>query len=258
MKVVVLGSGGSSGMPSIDLGWGRCDPANAKNRRTRPSIFVEHNSTRILVDTAPDLRQQLLAAGVRALTAVLYTHAHADHLHGLDDLRAVNRAMRAPLPIYADAATLGEISRRFGYALAAAAGEGATYFRPTLIPHEIGDGDRFTVGDLDVTAFAQDHGFGATTLGFRIGDIAYSTDVVDLPEHAFSILRGVRIWIIGALSEKPHPTHCHVGKALDWIRRVGPALAVLSHLGSDLDHGRLEAMLPTGVRAAYDGMCVQT
>jgi phosphoribosyl 1,2-cyclic phosphate phosphodiesterase len=256
LKVVVLGSGGSSGTPAVDAGWGRCDPANPKNRRTRASIFVETGTTRVLIDTAPDLRDQLLAAQVARFDAVLYTHSHADHLHGIDDLRAVNRAIGAPLPTYADAHTLGEIHRRFGYALEPMA-EGARYFyKPTLIPHEVHDGDAWTVGDIPITAFDQDHGF-SRTLGFRLGPVAYTTDLVELPERAFAVLKGIRVWIIGTLVDHPHPTHCHVAKALSWIRRLKPEVGVLSHLGYDLDHGELAARLPVGVLPAYDGMVIE-
>ena len=253
MQVTILGSGGSSGTPAVDWGWGRCDPDNIKNRRTRPSILVEKGTTRILVDSTPDLREQLLAARVREIDAVLYTHAHADHLHGIDDLRAINRAVNAPLDTYADAKTLDVIRTRFSYVLEPL-NEGARfYYKPTLAPHEIIDGDLFLIGELEIAAFAQDHGF-STTLGFRFGPAAYTTDVVELSEEAFERLAGVRLWIIGTLVDHPHPTHCDVDKALTWIERIGPDRAVLSHLGGDLDYATLAARLPEGVEPAYDGM----
>jgi phosphoribosyl 1,2-cyclic phosphate phosphodiesterase len=256
MRVTILGAGGSSGTPAIGGDWGRCDPANPRNRRTRPSILVEEGSTRLLIDTSPDLRAQLLAAGVSRLTAVLYTHAHADHLHGIDDLRGVNRAMAAPLPIYASRHTLSEIRRRFGYVLEPLEAGATIYYRPCLIPHEIADGSRFTVGGIEVCAFDQDHGF-SRTLGFRFGDVAYSTDLMDLPEPAFAVLAGVRLWIIGVFTDQPHASHAHVEKALSWITRVGPERAVLSHLGNPLDYDRLCRELPAHVRPAYDGMTLE-
>ena len=256
IRLTILGSGGSSGTPAVDWGWGRCDPDNIKNRRTRPSILVENGTTRILVDSTPDLREQLLAARVRRVDAVLYTHAHADHLHGIDDLRAINRTLNAPLDAYADAKTLEVIRTRFGYVLEPL-NEGARfYYKPTLVPHEIANGDRFSIGDIEIAAFAQDHGF-STTLGFRFGPAAYTTDVVELSEEAFELLKGVRLWIIGTLVDHPHPTHCDVDKALAWIDRIGPEQAVLTHLGGDLDHATLAARLPAGVEPAYDGMRIE-
>lgn len=253
MRVTILGSGASSGTPSIGNNWGRCNPANPRNRRMRPAIVVETEQTRILVDTPPDLRHQLLATEIMRLDAVCYTHAHADHLHGIDDLRGVNRAMRAALPIYSDTETLNQIHRRFGYALEPLANNTQAFYRPALTPHTIEDGRPFVVGDIEVTAFSQDHGY-SKSLGFRIGDVAYSTDLVALPEAAFSVLRGVRLWIIGTLTERPHPAHCHVDKALQWIDRVAPEQAILTHLGNEIDYDALAARLPRAVRPAFDGL----
>ncbi len=256
MRITILGCGSSSGTPCIDFGWGRCDPANPKNRRLRPSILVEEGETRLLVDTSPDLRQQLLDAGTGQLTAVLYTHAHADHLHGIDDLRAVNRIIGAPLPVYADNPTLAVISNRFEYVMTPLNGDGAHFYKPLLLPHELAVGGSTRIGAITVEAFDQDHGF-SRTLGLRFGAFAYSTDVVDLPEESFRALEGVQLWIIGTMVDRPHPTHCHVDKALDWIARVRPARAILTHLGPDLDYATLAARLPAGVEPAYDGMRIE-
>ena len=256
MKVVVLGSGGSNGTPAIDWGWGACDPENPRNRRTRPAILVERDATRVLVDTPPDLREQLLAAEVSAVDAVLYTHSHADHFHGIDDLRALNRARNAPLDVFADAHTLDAIRDRFPYVLKPLAEGAKFHYKPTLIPHTVADGDTFHIGALTVAAFDQNHGF-SRTLGFRFGDFAYTTDVVELSERAFETLAGVRLWIIGTLSDRPHPSHCDVDTALTWIERIAPERAVLSHLGNELDYGRLSARLPNGVEPAYDGMVLE-
>ena len=235
MRVTILGAGASSGTPAVGIGWGRCDPQNPRNRRTRASILVEEGTTRLLVDTSPDLRQQLLRTEVDRLDAVLFTHAHADHLHGIDDLRGVNRAMNMPIPAYLDERTLEGVRSRFGYVLAPLPEGVDTYYKPTLEPHIIAPGDNFTIGEIPVTAFEQDHGY-SKTIGFRFGDIAYSTDVVDLDENAFAALAGVSTWIIGTLTDVPHHTHAHVGKALGWIERAGPRRAVLTHLGLDLDY----------------------
>jgi phosphoribosyl 1,2-cyclic phosphate phosphodiesterase len=215
--------------------------------------LVESDTTRILVDSTPDLREQLLAARVREVDAVLYTHAHADHLHGIDDLRAINRVLNAPLETYADAQTLEVIRTRFSYVLQPLNEGTRFYYKPTLTPHEIAAGELFWIGDIEIAAFAQDHGF-STTLGFRFGPAAYTTDVVDLSDVAFELLAGVRLWIIGTLVDHPHPTHCDVDKALTWIERIGPDRAVLTHLGGDLDYATLAARLPEGVEPAYDGM----
>lgn len=255
MRVRILGCGSSAGTPTVDHGWGRCDPTNPKNRRTRPSILVEDGDTRLLVDTSPDLRQQMLDAGIAKLTAILYTHAHADHLHGIDDLRAVNRAIKAPLPVYADQATLDVITQRFEYVVEPLTGDGTHFYKPMLLPERIGPGDRRQIGGINVDVFDQDHGF-SRTLGFRFGPVAYSTDVTELPDASFAAVEGVRLWIIGTMMARPHPTHCDVDKALRWVERIRPARAILTHLGSDLDYAELSARLPAGVEPAYDGMVV--
>ena len=181
MRVTILGSGGSSGTPAIDWGWSKCDPENPKNRRLRPSILVEDGAVQVLVDSSPDLREQLLAAGVKRLDAVLYTHIHADHVHGIDDLRAINRAMDATLDAYGDAATLAEIGQRFPYVFSALVHDTTVRYKPSLVPHEIAPGETFGVAGMKITAFEQDHGV-MKTMGYRFGGVAYSTDVMELPE----------------------------------------------------------------------------
>lgn len=257
MRVTILGCGGSGGTPSVDWGWGRCDPENPRNRRTRPSILVEDGETRILVDTSPDLREQLLRENVRRLDAVFYTHSHADHLHGIDDLRSINRVMNAPLPVYSNAETLDAIRSCFGYVLEPLAENAKMYYKPVLVPHQVNHGDAFTVGNIPVQVFDQDHGF-CDTLGFRFGPVAYSSDAVELPEEAFKLLQGVEVWIIGTLTDKPHPTHADVDKAVGWLQRVGAKRGVLTHLSGRLDYAELAARLPDGVEPAYDGMVIDT
>jgi len=256
VKATILGCGPSSGVPTIHDGWGACDPENPRNQRLRPSILVENGSTRILVDTSPDLRQQLLSAGVSRLDAVLYTHPHADHLHGIDDLRGVNRAMNAPLDVYADAPTIEHIRTRFEYATTPLAAGADIYYKPVLDIREIAAGDAFSVGGTEILAIDQDHGH-SRTLGFRFGPLAYTTDLKDLPEASFAALEGVSAWLIGVFSWQPHVTHLHVDKALEWIERVKPDFAVLTHLGPAIDYGELSAKLPAGVAAAYDGMVIE-
>jgi phosphoribosyl 1,2-cyclic phosphate phosphodiesterase len=214
---------------------------------------VDGHGARVLVDTSPDLREQLLDAQVRHLDAVVYTHGHADHVHGIDDLREVNRAMRAPLPIHGTAELLALIASRFGYVLGEVP-EGQSIFKPMLLPHEvIGP---FAVGGLTVVPFTQDHGYG-TTLGLRFGPLAYSTDVVELDEAAFAALDGVDTWIIGCLADYAHPTHADVDKVLAWVERVTPRRAVLTHMSTRLDYDSLKARLPAHVEPAYDGMVIE-
>ncbi|MSO54161.1 MAG: MBL fold metallo-hydrolase [Rhodospirillales bacterium] len=255
MRMTILGSGSSSGTPGIDFGWGRCDPKEPRNRRSRPSVLVESGDTRLLVDTPPDLRQQLIAAGVKRLDGVLFTHSHADHLHGVDDLRPVNRHMKAPIRIYTDAKTLAAIRARFGYVLEPL--QGTLFYKPMLIPIQVVPGTLFRAGSIDVMPMEQDHGLGGRTLGFRFGPIAYSTDVLELSDKAFEDLAGVEVWVVNVLSADPHPTHAHVDKALNWIKRVKPRLAVMTGLGPGLDYGAMKARLPQGIEPAYDGMIVE-
>jgi phosphoribosyl 1,2-cyclic phosphate phosphodiesterase len=253
MKVTVLGCGGSGGVPTIGNDWGACDPANPRNRRRRCSVLVEANGASILIDTAPDCREQLLDAGVKRLDAVLFTHAHADHLHGIDDLRSVNRLMQRPIPVYASPETLAEIDRRFGYVMRPIE-PGGSFYKPMLVPHPISG--PFRLCGVDVVPFAQDHGF-STTLGFRLGKFGYSTDVVELDELAFAALDGVEFWIVDCLRFEPHPTHSHLRKTLSWIERVKPKRAVLTHMDPVFDYEKLSAELPPGVEPGYDGLVAE-
>lgn len=252
MKVTILGCGASTGVPAIDLGWGRCDPSDSRNRRRRASVLVETGSTVILIDTSPDLREQLLDAGVERLDAVLMTHAHADHLHGIDDLRAVNRVMQRPIPLYADAPTIAEINRRFDYVFEPVE-KPDRFYKPTLVPHEIAA--PFAIGGVPIVPFAQDHGFG-TTLGFRIGMMGYSTDVTELDGAAFAALAGIELWVVDCLRRAPHPTHSHLAKTLAWIARLHPRRAVLTHMDQSLDYSELSAELPAGVEPGQDGLVI--
>lgn len=256
MRLTILGAGSSGGVPVPGIGWGACDPNNPLNNRLRPSILVENGDTKILVDTSPDLRQQLLNYEIEHVDAVIYTHAHADHLHGIDDLRGLNKAMNEPIDAYGDAPTLAQIGERFSYALAPLPDGATHYFKPTLNAHEITAGDTVEVGNLRVATFDQDHGF-SRTLGLRFGGVAYSTDLVEMTDSGFDALAGIHTWVIGVFTDKPHRTHVHVDKALEWIDRAKPRRAVLTHLGPDLDYEKLSASLPEGVEAAFDGMVIE-
>ena len=250
MKVTVLGSGTSNGTPRIGGDWGNCDPTQPKNRRRRASIVVETATTRLLIDTSPDLRDQALDAGFSDFDAVLYTHDHADHCHGIDDLRQIVRLRDRSMDIYADRKTLNSLHRRFAYAFAS---ENPHHW-PFLSAHELGD--TVKIGDIGVVSFIQDHGAG-TTLGFRFGQFAYSTDAMAMPEAAFSALKGIDLWVVGALGTEPHPTHAHVDLTLSWIERVRPKRAVITHMSAELDYATLSSKLPVGVEPAYDGMVIE-
>ena len=252
MRVTVLGCGASTGVPTIGPNWGRCDPTDPRNRRRRVSALVEVGNISILIDTSPDLREQLIDARVSRLDAVIITHAHADHLHGIDDLRTVNRLMHQAIPLYAEAKTLAEIGRRFDYVLRPVE-EPGRFYKPTLVPHEITG--PFEIAGVPVVPFAQDHGF-STTLGLRINGFAYSTDVTELDESAFAALAGIELWIVDCLRREPHPTHSHLAKTLSWIARIKPQRAVLTHMDQSLDYQELSAELPDGVEPGRDGLVI--
>ncbi len=253
MKITMLGCGPSTGVPAIGPDWGACDPNEPRNRRRRSSLLIECRGKTVLIDTSPDMREQLLDAKVGRLDAVLMTHAHADHLHGIDDLRSVNRQIQRDIPLYADPATLHEIGQRFGYALAPIE-PGGFFYKPTVAPHPI-EGP-FSAAGLPVVPFVQDHGY-SKTLGFRIGAFGYSTDVVELDATAFGVLAGIELWIVDCLRHEPHPTHSHLAKTLSWIERVKPKRAVLTHMDRPLDYQSLAAILPAGVEPGHDGLAIE-
>jgi phosphoribosyl 1,2-cyclic phosphate phosphodiesterase len=256
MKVTVLGCGPSWGVPKIGGGWGACDPANPRNSRRRAGIAVEEGDTTILVDTPPDLREALLATGIARIDAVIFTHAHADHLHGLDDLRIPCMLLGRSIPAYSDAPTLAEIRTRFGYAFAGSyhPGKDGYEFRAILEPHEVGES--FAAAGVAVTAYRQDHG-RKHSLGLRIGPFAYSTDVTALDEAGFQALDGVDVWIVDCMRREPHPTHSHLEQTLRWIAEVRPKRAILFHMDESLDYDGLRQELPPHVEPAYDGMVIE-
>jgi phosphoribosyl 1,2-cyclic phosphate phosphodiesterase len=253
MKVTVLGCGASWGVPAIGPDWGRCDPADPRNRRRRGSLLVESRGRAILIDTSPDLREQLIDARVSRLDAVLLTHAHADHLHGIDDLRMISQRAGHAIPFYSSGPALAEAEQRFGYAFRPVVA-GKPVYRPALAAQEI-DGP-FTAAGLPIVPFTQSHGF-SQTLGFRIGPVGYSTDVVELDDDAFAALAGVELWVVDCLRREPHPTHAHLAKVLAWIERLKPRRAVLTHMDQSLDYRELSAELPEGLQPGHDGLTVE-
>lgn len=252
VKVTILGCGGSGGNPHVGDRWYDTDKDNPKNRRRRASILVECDGTRLLVDTSPDLRAQALDAGFGDVDGVFFTHDHADHCHGIDDLRVmvvVNRQGR-PIPAFGYDHVLARIKARFGYVF-----EGSEGYQALVEPKAVIG--RFQLGGLDVLPFEQDHGTMIST-GLRFGDIAYSTDLIRMPEAGFDALRGVRVWIVAALRPAPHPTHANLDTALSWIARVKPERAIITHMAGQLDYDTLRRTLPAGVEPAYDGMVIES
>ena len=251
MRVTVLGCGASGGVPLLGCGCAVCASGEPRNRRRRSSVLIEAGAVRLLLDASPDLRAQLLEARVARLDAVLFSHAHADHCHGIDDLRLVCRAKDAALAVYGTPDTLDELRSRFGYAFELGC-HAAGWFKPALEARVI-DGP-FEIGGLRVVPFEQRHGPKFTTLGFRVDGFAYSTDVSDLDEPAFDALAGIDTWVVDCQSRAPNYVHSHVEHTLGWIERVRPRRAVLTHMGHELDYGTLAAELPPGVEPGYDGL----
>jgi len=260
LVVTILGCGSSGGVPRPALGWGACDPNNAKNRRRRCSILVDrvdHGArTRVLVDTSPDLREQLIDAEVDWLDGILFSHEHADHTHGIDDLRALFIRHHKRLDAYMDEATSRVLYHRFGYCFVTPPGSG---YPPILNEHRIAAGHPITVagagGALTALPIQQDHG-DIPSLGFRFGGLAYSSDLVNLPPESIAALAGLEVWIVDALRYRPHPSHFSVEQALQWIERIAPRRAVLTNLHSDLDYAELRGKLPANVEPAFDGMVI--
>lgn len=249
MKVCILGSGTSSGVPRIGNDWGACDPANPRNRRTRASIMIESATTRILVDTAPDLREQVLAAGVSTFDAVIWTHDHADHTHGIDDLRQIYHAVRQPVRGLARAALRTKLEERFRYVFNDIDGY------PKIVSMEDLP-DAITIGDIRVQVADQPHG-QTTSAGLRFtgdgGAIGYATDLSAMTPAMAELYSGLDIWIVDTLRRKPHPSHPDLATVLGWIERLRPRHAVLAHMDQTMDYATLRAELPPGVEPGYDG-----
>lgn len=260
-RLTILGCGSSGGVPRLGPAWGACDPAEPKNRRLRCSVLVERiegrGRTGVLIDTSPDLREQLLRARVEALDAVLFTHDHADHTHGIDDLRMVGFAMKRRIDVYMDAATRESLEHRFEYCFRVQ--EGSAY-QPILRAHTLTPGQGHEIagpgGPLRAMPIAQEHG-DISSLGFRFGALAYSPDVSDLSEASASMLRGLDVWIVDALRYTQHPSHFHLKRALGWIERLAPKRAILTHMTAELDYETLRRDLPAHIEPAYDGMVVE-
>jgi phosphoribosyl 1,2-cyclic phosphate phosphodiesterase len=261
LEAVILGCGSSAGVPRADGAWGACDPAEPRNRRSRCSLLVRRRGaanaeTTIVIDASPEFRLQTNAAAARRLDALLLTHDHADQCHGIDDIRAFALIQRARIPVWMDQDTADSLSRRFDYLFFGKGGYPAIGDMRVVPPH----GEAWSVpgpsGAIPIVTFDQDHG-EMRSLGYRIGGLAYSSDVVELPEESFEALADLDVWIVDALRWTPHPTHAHVDKALSWIERVKPKRAILTNLHIDLDYAELARRLPSGVEPAHDGLTLQ-
>ncbi|ATX66604.1 MBL fold metallo-hydrolase [Roseinatronobacter bogoriensis] len=256
LRATILGCGSSGGVPRLGGDWGNCDPANPRNIRRRCSLLLERVSdtgrTQVLIDTSPDMRAQLLDAGVGRLDAVVFTHSHADHVHGIDDLRQIVFNTRERLPVWADGPTQEALYSRFGYAFIQPAG---SPYPPILDMHTI-DG-AITIkgagGPLTLHPLRLNHG-SIDALGFRVGGLAYTPDVVMIYPESWQMLQGLDLWIVDALRRKPHPTHAHLDMTLDWIAQAKPARAVLTNMHNDMDYATITAETPEHVTPAHDGM----
>ena len=252
MRVTLLGTGASAGVPQIGPVWGACDPADPRNRRSRSAILVEGaDGQRLLVDAGPDLRAQLLAAGIGRFDALVFTHHHADHIMGVDELRVINRAIGRALDAHALPATLEALRRRFDYAFLPPTPP--FFYRPALVGVPVEPGQGLTLAGMEVRFLSQDHGM-METLGLRIGDFAYSTDLVGMPDATLAALHGLDTWVVACFQREPHRVHAHLAQVLDWVTTLRPRRVVLTHMGIDLDAGWLERNLPPGVEAGLDGM----
>lgn len=250
LKLTILGCGTSSGVPRIGNDWGACDPAEPRNRRTRVSILVESATTRILVDTSPDLREQLNAAGIDRVDAVIWTHDHADHTHGIDDLRQLFHVTGAPVRGIAHPATMRRLHQRFDYVFAGGGG-----YRPTATLEPLEQG--MTIGDITVRTADQPHGdIFSSGLRFEHAGraIGYATDFHAMTDPMRTLYAGLDIWVVDALRRAPHPSHPHLDATLGWIAELSPALALLTHMDNSMDHADLVGTLPRGVLPAHDGM----
>ena len=251
LAIQFLGTGTSAGVPMIGCHCQVCSSSDRRDQRSRTSITVSYNSKTVLIDAAPELRLQAVANRVDRVDAVVFTHAHADHIFGLDDVRRFNTILQAPLPVYGSADTLATLQRVFAYAFAGKVDP--QLYRPELVPHEITG--PFNLFGRQWQPLPLVHG-KAHVLGFRIGDFAYCTDCAEIPPASMDILRGVRVLVIDALRPRPHPTHFSFDQALERIAELAPQQAYFTHLAHDVLHEQAEALLPPHVRIAYDGLAV--
>ncbi len=250
MKVTILGSGSSGGVPLIGNYWGNCDPKNIKNTRSRVSVLANINEKNILFDTSPDLRLQAINNNISTLDAVFWTHAHADHANGIDDLRQFLWKRKVELPVYGSNETILSLQSRFGYIF----DDSNSYFQPPLEVNIINK-NLNKLNDIEFMAFDQNHG-KEKTLGYRINNFAYSTDVKSFPKESEEYLYGLDLWIVDCVRYEPHYSHSHFDQTISWIKKFKPKRSILTHLGAWLDYEELSSRCPRGVEPAYDGMII--
>ena len=263
MKITILGCGTSSGVPQLDNGWGQCDPKNPKNYRTRCSAYIETinkngDDVAFLVDTGPDLRAQILQHNIQKIDAILYTHPHGDHLHGLDDVRWINMMMNQDMPAYMDKNTHENIQERFAYCIDGhgfVRDDGSRFYsKPVLDCHVLDYNQNVTVEGVDMTTIYMDHG-RSDVMGWRIGNFAYCTDVWQFSDESFDLLYGLDYWVIDCLREREHPTHAHLDRVLEWVDILKPKQTYLTHLNNEMDYDTINNKTPKNVEPAYDGLC---
>lgn len=259
MKITILGCGSSGGVPLISAKkrgfWGNCNPNNIKNKRSRSSLLIAANGKNIIVDTSPDFKQQVLPLGLSHLDAILFTHIHADHVHGIDEVRPFYFFMnKGPIPIYGDSDTINQIEASFSYLFTNKVSAENEKLYPTILKSFIVK-DTFYINDLKFIPFIQNHGF-SYSLGYRLDNFAYSTDVVGLDDSAFDVLEGIDVWIVDCTGYLPRPTHSHLDLTLSWIKKIKPKKAFLTHMNYELDYDELRKKLPNNIEPAYDGMII--
>ena len=256
MKITILGCGPSQGVPVIGQNWGDCNPKNPKNRRSRPSISIEKNGKNILIDTSPDIRTQLLDNNIKEVHAVLYTHLHYDHVGGIGELRTLSYLAKRRIGVFSTGEILKELKKNWSYLFVESNNFESQLYKPVADLNQIEYGKFFSTHGIQIFPFKQDHGV-CETVGFRLGDFAYSTDVVNLDEKAFSALDGIKVWVVDCLREAPHPTHSHFDRTISWIQRLKPERTILTHMNFQADYEQLKARCPKGVEPGYDGLILE-
>jgi len=256
VRLIFLGTGTSFGVPQIGCQCRTCTSPDPRDRRTRTAALIEARGKRLLIDTPPELRLQLVAAGVDRVDAVLYTHAHADHVHGIDDLRAISVKQGAPVPAYGPAATMAELTARFRYVFDPAVPAGPGTSKPELTAHALEPGRRTAVAGVPVLALPLPHG-DHSVFGYRVGPVAYVTDAKAIPDDVAAQLAGIDVLVLNALLPQPHPLHLSIPEAVAVAQRIGARRTFLTHLTHDAPHADLAARLPSGVAPAYDGLVIE-
>lgn len=249
--VTVLGCGTSSGVPSPGHGWGKCNPKNKKNYRLRSSIIIQLNGKSLLVDTSPDLRHQLIQNNITSFDGVFFTHSHSDHIHGLNDVRWINQAIKQSIKCWSTAEVYATLKQQLGYAFTDTFSKKNDFFKPELVWYDCRDG--FDFAGEKIVVFDQFHGRGFSQ-GLRVSDFSYSTDVVALDDKALSILKGTKVWIVDALNWHPHPSHAHVGQVIEWADNLEIPEVYLTHMGLNMDYDDLMLKLPSHIKPAFDGL----